>query len=283
MTGRHSRSRWDTVSGLLQAARPHNGFACALLAMVGYWHGGKEPLGTVACGLGAGVFLLTLAAHLVNDIRDFPADRINRPGRPLPSGRLAPGAARHGAVCCLVGGLGLGLLVLPAWWPWWLFWAVMGIGYSAVAKGRGWWAPLWAALVIASVYLPGAAADGLRLHDVSIILAVAYFIFFREFIKNLEDAVGDRQVGYQSLAGGRCDNQRALLLLAAPLLTGGGLLVVSQPVGSWGQISAAAFLACVLAALWCLPTSRWRRRHLAGSLLKGGAFCGLGLLVGFTG
>ena len=58
-----------------------------------------------AGGIGASVWLLTVPAGvllyafglIVNDLRDLREDRVERPGRPLPSGRITPAAARAAA------------------------------------------------------------------------------------------------------------------------------------------------------------------------------------------
>jgi 4-hydroxybenzoate polyprenyltransferase len=259
--------------------RLHNGLACALLGLAGLWHGGAAMEAAQVAGLVLVILLLAAAAHLANDIVDLTADRANRPSRPLPSRRLSLPAARRAFLASLAGGVLLGVLTLPRWWPWYLLWAAAGPGYSLLAKGRGWRGPLWTAGVIASCYLPGAVLDGLGVVDVALFFIVFYFVFFREYVKGLEDAPGDVFAGYRSLAGGR-DLGRRVVLLALPLVTVTVLAVVREPLVSWGRIAGAGFLLCLAAALLILPAGRRRGRHLAGSLLKLGAFCGLGLLWG---
>ena len=232
--------------------------------------------------LAVAVFLLAASSHLVNDIVDLPADRTNRPRRPLPSGALEPARTRGIAVLALGAGLILGLLFWPWWWAWWLFWGLAGPGYSLFAKGHGWRAPLWTAAVIASCFLAGAGSNGYGVLDVILFMSIYYYIFFREFVKNLEDAAGDRIAGYRTFAGGRWDRWPVVLILALPLVGVGAITTLAQPSGSWSQIAGAAFLLCLLVALGCLPASRWYHRHLSGSWLKGGAFCGLGLILGLA-
>lgn len=183
--------------------------------------------------------------------------------------------ARRAAALMLASGLSVGLLLVPSWWGWWLFWSVAGPGYSLVAKGRGWLAPGWTALVIASCYLPGAAADGLQITDAFVFLMVVHFLFLREYVKALEDGRGDGAAGYRTLAGSRWDNRHGLALLASPLLVASILLTVTGTAGHWGLAAGVAFVSFLVAALWILPASRRAGRHLAGAFLKAGAFCGL--------
>ena len=111
---------------------------------------------------------------------------------------------------------------------------------------------------------------------------MGYFIFFREYVKSLEDAGGDGAAGYRSLAVGRWVRRRSGVLLALPLLAGGILATARGPLATWNQLAGGGFVLCLLAAVVSLPYSRWRRGHAAGTLLKAGAFCGLGLLWGMT-
>ena len=111
------------------AMRPHNGLICGLVLLAG-WPQGMVAGGGWGLAAALAVVLLCSAAHLVNDLVDLPADRRNRPGRPLPSGYLTPRVARNGALTSWLLGLGLGLVSRPDWWGWWLFWALAGPGYS---------------------------------------------------------------------------------------------------------------------------------------------------------
>ncbi len=278
-TVRHAAA--SRAVALLQAMRLHNGLACALLALAGLWHGGATLEPARAASLVLVILLLAAAAHLANDIVDLTADRTNRPRRPLPSRRLSLPAARRAFLASLTGGALLGGLTLPQWWPWYLFWAAAGPGYSLLAKGRGWRGPLWTAGVIASCYLPGAALNGLDILDATLFIMVFYFILFREYVKGLEDAPGDMFAGYRSLAGSG-DLARRAVLLALPLAAVAALTVMREPLVGWGRIAGAGFVLCLAAALLSLPAGRRRHRHLAGSLLKLGAFCGLGLLWGLV-
>jgi 4-hydroxybenzoate polyprenyltransferase len=50
------------------------------------------------------VILLYMGGMALNDVVDLEVDRRQRPGRPLPSGRISPAAARRFAIFCLLGG-----------------------------------------------------------------------------------------------------------------------------------------------------------------------------------
>jgi 4-hydroxybenzoate polyprenyltransferase len=240
--------------------------------------GDSHPPDLGLLGAGVAVFLLVSAVHLVNDLLDRPADRINRPGRPLVRGDLRAGTARQAAIILGAGGLLVGLTAQTGWWVWWLLWFGCGCGYSLVAKGSGWWGPFCTAAVIASLYVPGAGRDGWQLTDTGILVLAVYFLLFREFIKNLEDARGDGAAGYRSLAGGWWDTRSRRVLLVLPLV----LAVVGvgwiSTVNLWGRLAAVVFSASMLTAVTLLPHSRKHCHHLCGSILKVGALSGLAQL-----
>src|SRR3954466_6413321 len=69
----------------------------AAVAAGGVWLGHAclpGPIDARAAALGSlAMALLAAAGNMHNDVIDLPIDRINRPDRPLPSGRIAPRAA----------------------------------------------------------------------------------------------------------------------------------------------------------------------------------------------
>ena len=186
---------------MLRTARPHNGVGCALLLLIG-WGRGAPPLPVQIAAAGA-LLLLCVAAHLVNDVVDLPADRTNRPSRPLVTGQISHPLVRRAAAMTLLSGWALGLLVIPYWRDRWLFWRRSVPGYSLLAKGRGWWAPLWTATVVGSCYLAGATAEGVTAAEGLVTAAIVYFVVFREAVKSFEDTGGDLRAGYRGPLAGR--------------------------------------------------------------------------------
>jgi 4-hydroxybenzoate polyprenyltransferase len=265
---------------LLVATRPHNSLGCAGVLAAGWLAGQQGPL-TSALLPGLALGLLCAAAHLVNDVVDLPADRANRPARPLPRATLSVSQARRGAWVLLVLGFLLGMASRPSWSGWWLFWALGGTGYSLLAKGRPRRAPLWTALVIGSCWAAGAGADGLSRQDAVVGLAVVWFIYLREVVKGLEDARGDLMAGYGSCAGRFPGTRKGLLVLSVPL----ALAVFTVLLSGMNPLDLAlglVFLGSLALAVVFVLTGRPRGLPSAGSLLKMGAFTGLALLVGLT-
>jgi len=269
--------RISEFGALLTGMRLHNGLACALVLLAGRSrlpdiHPGRE------LALALAIILLSSAAHLINDLADLPADRTNRPGRPLPAGRVTASAVRRAAAWTWGGGLFLGLAGEPSWTGWWLFWGLAGPGYSLLAKGRGWLAPLWTAAVISSCWLAGVHATGLRHGDLLVFGTIYWYLVLREVVKTLADMPGDLRAGQRSFAGRFPGTPRGVLLLVAPLLAG---VAWWLKVESWLPARGAALIlgACLLGAAAVVLRGLRGDRHLAGSLLKIGAFMGLALLL----
>lgn len=241
---------------LLEACRPLNVGLGALATLLGAWlAGGPACLAASRPWLAAGATLLCLpAGNLWNDLADLREDAVNRPSRPLVSGRLRAGTARRAAwllaACGSLAGLALGMvgaltvlacLSLLAW-------------YARRGKEAGLAGNLAvAALGAAAVGLGGVAcaASGGDC-ETSRLLAPAALAGLlhlqREVVKDIQDRPGDRVArrGSWVLASTPGQWRRLLLFLAAlsalpPLAA---LLFLQDP---------PALRAAHWAALWVAP------------------------------
>ena len=246
--------------------------------MIGW--GRDAPALLVQIAAAAALLLLCAAAHLVNDVVDLPADRTNRPSRPLVTGQVSYRLVRRAAAMTLLSGWALGLLAIPSWWGWWLFWGLAGPGYSLLAKGRGWWAPLWTATVVGSCYLAGATVAGVTAAEGLVTVVIVYFVVFREAVKSFEDSGGDLRAGYRGPLAGRALGPRQLIPWAVLLLLVAGIALVRSPAAADAplRIAAMVFGSLPMAAVVALGWPVLRQRHLPGTILKVCGFCGLPLL-----
>lgn len=255
-------------------ARPPN---CALTA-VSVWVGALvsgHPHATAAVAAAAfAAAAVAAAGNGLNDVLDLPADRVNRPDRPLPSGRLSPAAALVQSAALGAAGLGAAFVVGLA----------AGAIAFAVAVGLAlynwWWkrlglpGNLLVSLLAAATFPYGAvAAGGGGRWWVPAAFALLYHAG-REVLKGAEDVEGDRPRGVRTLAGTRgvptamrtAASLLAVVALGAPLP---GLLGVY----GWGYLAAVAvlelFLVGVCIDLWrgSTPAGRPSRRLLLGMVL----------------
>lgn len=172
--------------------RPINGAICSLSVFIGAFITGTiTPVSKVllAC-LSAG--LIAGGAYGINDLFDVEIDRINKPQRPLPSGRLGSKQALMFSISLSVLGVILGALVNPQALVTALLACLLLSLYSAWLKRTPLWGNLTVSLVAALAFVYGGIAVG-RFHA-SLIPAGFAFLFHlgREIIKDVEDLEGDR-------------------------------------------------------------------------------------------
>ncbi|MBU6996280.1 MAG: UbiA family prenyltransferase [Theionarchaea archaeon] len=185
---------------LLELTRPINdimsGFAVFIAGVISVgWH--MPLLSVVAASLGT--FFASAGGMVINDYFDVDIDRVNRPQRPIPSGRITRQGAFYFSLF-LFTGAGLCVLFTNAWC------VLVGVPalfliivYSWKLKRQLFVGNLAVALLSALALLYGGIATG-NIQLVSILALVAFFATVsRELAKDIEDIEGDRIGGSQSL------------------------------------------------------------------------------------
>jgi geranylgeranylglycerol-phosphate geranylgeranyltransferase len=235
------------LRGLFALARPGNAVAAGLLAFVGAFVAGSptDPRAAVAIGATA---IATAGGNAVNDYVDRDIDRRNRPGRPIPSGAVAPRTALAAAAALFVVAAGLALqLPRPA---------------VAIAVGN---VALLATYTSVFKRLPGVG------NAVVAWLTGSAFLFGAA-----EDVEGDRAEGVRTLP--TVVGRRRAVALAAVVLAAA---VVASPLPYVDGTLGPAYLVGVVAAdgvmLAAIATSfddpaAGQRRLKIGMLLAAGAF-----------
>ncbi|WP_440058916.1 geranylgeranylglycerol-phosphate geranylgeranyltransferase [Thermogladius sp. 4427co] len=227
-----------TLLDYLAMTRPLNSFMSGLGALIslllfsGYRLDPWPALTAFLTG-----YLSTSSSMLVNDYVDAPVDRLNKPWKPIPSGRADPGTA-------LALGLGLGassvLLNLPAG-PLPLAtvaaYTLLGVLYSFSRKH-------WQSHFMVSASTTGPLVYGYILAGtpggwLSFTVLYSLIIFSattgREVVKALQDLEGDRALGYKTIpvvygVGG-----------AKAALAGAGLASLALSIGVWFTNASRVF------------------------------------------
>jgi 4-hydroxybenzoate polyprenyltransferase len=168
-------------------------------------------------------FFVCAGAYVLNDLYDVMSDAVNKPGRPLASGRLS----RDGAGALVIGlwALGLGFAILG--------------GRAVVIFSVGWMIALWlysrklkalgivghiaVSAVASSGFLLGALAGGDAGAGWMPFAIALFFHLAREIAKAASDVRGDRAAGAATLAV-RLGVERSL---KAALYCIGGVMVLS--------------------------------------------------------
>ena len=190
----------SSLGARLALTRPLNCFIAAVSVAIGAVTSGLSAAVWPVAAAALSAALITAAGNAYNDVTDLEIDRVNRPGRPLPSGRLQPsGALRLSALLAVVG-VALAWSVGPLTAAIAIVVVVGLTTYSAVLKTRPAWGTLMVSSLAAAAFPFGAAAAGSW--GRWWIPAGFAFLFHlgREIVKDVEDMTGDRAMGARTLA-----------------------------------------------------------------------------------
>ena len=261
----------------VEVLRPANCAITFASVLLGGWLGSgaiSPPL--LLAALSAS--LIMAGGNALNDLCDVEADRINRPDRPLPSGRLSARAARLQTVLVSALGLSLGLL-LPHPAPLIAALAIVGLlAYNLWLKGVPLAGNLVVSLLCGLAFLYGGAA--VQAWRGALIPAGFAFLYHlgREILKDVEDREGDRRLRGSTLPLSWGKN-RSLGLVTAVYL----VLVLLTPLPFLYGIYGLPYLGLVLLldglllyvvfALWHSSTAD--RYGRLGEVLKAGMVLGL--------
>lgn len=146
------------------------------------------------------VMLLNAAANCVNDIRDIEIDKINRPNRPLPAGKLnIPEVKIFAIILFIVGNIiSFSLGIFPFIISLFIATPLMII-YAIKLKQIAIWGNLLVSFILGLAFIFAAGAFGN--YKIGIVPAVLAFLFtlIREIIKDMEDMIGDEQFDAKTL------------------------------------------------------------------------------------
>lgn len=267
------------LSGYLSILRPTNAVVSGLVAVLAFLIAGGAP-GPVVLSLFLAATLITGAGNAVNDYYDAAIDRVNRPDRPIPSGRVSErGAARYAALLFLAGCL----LAVPAG-PAPVLIAATNAAllwlYAARLKRVALVGHLAVAYLAASIFVFGGAAAGLAgLEEIlPLALITALGTVARELVKAAEDVEGDREGGARTFAVRFGVRPTVRLALAFALA---GVAASALPYAAWGLPYLALIapadlliLGGALRAVRC-TTGDCVRDARAATLLKAGMYFAL--------
>lgn len=182
---------FSRLPALIQLSRPVN-VAITFLAVfiAAFITGTLQPLPAVflACLSAA---LIAAAANTINDFYDMEIDRINKPRRPLPAGKISPAAARAAALAeFALGNLLAALISLPMFLIA-AFFSLLTWLYAAFLKRTPLWGNLAVSLTTAAAFIYGGTAVNRPAHTLIPAAFAFFFHFGREIIKDMEDIKGD--------------------------------------------------------------------------------------------
>ena len=153
------------------------------------------------------VFFETAAGNVINDYFDYNIDLINKPDRPIPSGRISLKNGRNYGYFLFVAGTVCGFLIsylTNNWIPFGIVLIADVILYLYAYKLKT--APLIGNLTVGFMTGFGFVFAGFTINNPTIITTSLYLGFFalvmttaREIVKDIEDMEGDKADGARTL------------------------------------------------------------------------------------
>ena len=221
------------ISSFVELCRPLNGWIAFLSVWLGayitdglplvsdqnwlQWLNANQSVWQVAVA----AFLALSAGNGLNDFCDVKIDRINKPERPIPSGRVSRRQALIFSLILLGGSVQLGYRVNQT-----AFLIVVGVVVILVAYA--FWlkrTPLIGNLVVggltALTFIAGGVAKGITREVFPLAIFAFLFTTAREIVKDIEDLPGDRAQSIATLPllwGKRRAISIALLLIGAGIV-----------------------------------------------------------------
>lgn len=153
------------------------------------------------------VFFETAAGNVINDYFDYKIDLINKPQRPIPSGRISLKNGRNYAYFLFLAGTMCGFLIsylTNNWIPFAIVLIADIILYLYAYKLKT--TPLIGNLTVGFMTGFGFVFGGFSINNPTIIMTSLFLGFFafvmttaREIVKDIEDIEGDRADGAKTL------------------------------------------------------------------------------------
>jgi geranylgeranylglycerol-phosphate geranylgeranyltransferase len=149
------------------------------------------------------VFVITGAGNAMNDYFDSSIDAVNRPDRPIPSGRISKNSAFRFSMVLFAAGMIISYFIGSNHIPLFIaaFNSFLLYLYASYLKRKVFVGNLSVSYLTGSTFLFGGAAYGGKGIQVTLILFFLSMLatFAREIVKTIEDIEGDRKDGASTL------------------------------------------------------------------------------------
>ena len=232
------------------------------------------------------VFFETAAGNVINDYFDYNIDLINKPERPIPSGRISLKNGKNYAYFLFLAGTVCGFLIsylTDNWIPFIIVLIADVILYLYAYKLKT--TPLIGNLAVGFMTGFGFVFGGFTINNPDIILTSIFLGFFafvmttaREIVKDIEDVEGDKKDGARTLPiliGKKTPAILATILIIVDCALC-PLLYVYHIFGTlYLIIIAIAVILFIYSAILILKSQDEATAHKSSKLLK------IGMLIAF--
>jgi len=146
------------------------------------------------------VWSFTAAGNALNDYCDVEIDRINRPNRPIPSGKISRRTALIFSIALFVIGVILTVFILtPAIGIVVAVAIFLLVTYSLYFKKRAFWGNFIVASILGLTFIFGALVFGDVRKGIAPFFLALGFNLVREIVKDMQDVRGDRSENAQTI------------------------------------------------------------------------------------
>lgn len=259
------------VAAVWEMTRPGVPASGAVLTVIGaILAGPRWPEAILAGVVAAGI---VAAANVFNDRCDQQTDEINRPDRPLPSGRVSGNEVDRVVLATGVAGVAVAAAVSSSAAAAAGMLLVIAAGYSLLARPLPLGGELTVAILFALTVIFGGAFAGRDLTGIHGAAAglILLFILAREILMGVKDRAGDRVAGYRTAAimFGPLKAIAAFKVLVAVFAAATTIPGLMLGDGTYLLTVLTLVVAPVVGAIWSLrkppsPESLERALHLTG-------------------
>ena len=147
------------------------------------------------------VFLITAAGNAINDYFDVEIDAINKPNRPIPSGKINRTHALYFSIVLFIIGTIIAFYIHIICGLIALFNSILLIYYGKTLKQKALIGNIVVGYLTGATVLFGGAVFGIKGMEVLIVLFLLamFATIAREIVKDIEDIKGDKKQGLKTL------------------------------------------------------------------------------------
>lgn len=234
-------STWNKLKDYAVLVRFHNCLIAAASVPIGSFLAHPVASGRSVIG-GCVAFLICAGGYALNDICDIETDRVNKPWRPLPSGKIGWRGSVGTVIACWGAGLAISILAGPATTVFAAVWIALLWLYSFRLKSSGAAGHLLVSAVSSSGFILGGLIGGDPAAGLLPFCVATVFHFAREVAKGFADLRGDSRAGIRTVAV-RIGDRHTALLSAGSIAAAMAMSILPFAAGVYGILYIVPVLA----------------------------------------
>jgi geranylgeranylglycerol-phosphate geranylgeranyltransferase len=258
------RKKGQGYKSLVGLIRPFNCFLASLATVAGFNLISTPNLITLWAALA--VFFVTGGGNVINDFFDIKRDKINKPNRPLPSGKIKPGYAVGISIILFSIGLFFAYLVNIELFYLAILAASTLIIYSGVIKEYKFFGNIIVSILVGLTFIAGSLAAGNWKGGIILAFLASMVNWSREILKDLEERSPEKWT-LSALLG----KFRASLTATALIFL--GILAAMYMTLGFSLFKQVLFILAIIS--WIYTIIKYREPRIAQKFIK----VGMGLIV----